>query len=125
MVTIDDPDAEIIADAGSFSAFGIRKKRDFTSIWSLLPLDRNMIASIYDYAKIHRYLRGTEDVFNANANYIMLQAAKDGEKEILLRSPSDVTELFSGRKIGSNLSKITDKMTFGETRLYQVIPSRK
>ena len=125
VVTIDDPDAEIIADAGSFSAFGIRKKRDFTSIWSLLPLDRNMIASIYDYAKIHRYLRGTEDVFNANANYIMLHAAKDGEKEILLRSPSDVTELFSGRKIGSNLSKITDKMTFGETRLYQVIPSRK
>ena len=122
LVTVRDPGVEVLARADVFPALGVKKNPDFTSIWSLLPLDRNMIASIYDQAGVHRYLRDTTDVFNGNANYLMVHAARDGEKEIVLRQPSDVTELFSGREIGRGLLKFTDHLAFGDTRLYQVKP---
>ena len=123
LVTVRDPGVEVLARADVFPALGVKKNPDFTSIWSLLPLDRNMIASIYDQAGVHRYLRDTTDVFNGNANYLMVHAAQDGEKEIVLRQPSNVTELFSGREIGRDLLKFTDHLAFGDTRLYQVTPS--
>ena len=122
LVMADDPESLTLGTFASYPALSLKKNPDYSSLWTLMPLNRRVVAGIYEFAGVHRYQKQF-DVINANKNFLMIHAASAGTKEIELKEPSDVVELFSGRKIGSGIRTFTDKLEFGDTRLYRIVPT--
>lgn len=103
-------------DGGVFAAKSMGKWR---SVYSLMPLTRYHLRAICDYAGVHRY-SNTDDELFANTSYVMLHTTRGGDKTISLpKGKYNVTELYTGKKLGTGVSRFTDpKVPAGTTRLY-------
>ena len=91
------------------------------SVYSLMPLTRYHLRAICKYAGVHIYSELDDQLF-ANESYVMLHSVKGGDKTIRLPGKSyTVTELYSGKKLGTGVSVFTDKnVPAGTTRLYRL-----
>ena len=120
---VKDPAALILGTAGGKGALAVKKTPQWTSVYSLMPLNREMLSSLYKFAGVHIYLE-TQDVFFANRSYLMLHTSTPGSKTFHLKQPSDVTEVYTGKVLGRNVRSFTDPdLGFGVSRFYHIRPA--
>jgi hypothetical protein len=118
--SVDDKAAEILGYAGGKPALAVKKFADWKSVYSLMPLTKELLMGLCDYAGVHIYNRNF-DVFNANQSFLMLHMNSDGKRTIMLPERSDVKECFSERVIGKNIKEFTEQnLKKGETLIYQI-----
>jgi hypothetical protein len=89
------------------------------SVYSLMPLTKELLMGLCDYAGVHVYSRSF-DIFGANKSYIMLHAVNSGKKVIDLPGKYDVYNALTNQKIASNSSQIIDSVPAKETRIYRL-----
>ncbi len=120
VVWCEDPGAEVIGKAGGKDALALRKFDNWTSVYTLMPPTKEMLAGLQEFAGVHRFNTGY-DVVSANRSFIMLHAATAGDKTIRLKKPATVTDFFSGAVLGKNVLEFTDKNVPAEaTRIYLI-----
>ena len=102
--------------------FAVKQMDGWQSIFSLFPLTRQHIRALCKNAGVHVYLDSDDELF-ANQSYVMLHTHTAGDKTIHLPGKYKVTELYSGREIGKNISVFTEKdVPAAATRLYILEP---
>jgi hypothetical protein len=118
--SVEDKDAEILGLAAGKPALVVKKFRKWRSVYSLMPLTKELLMGLADYAGVHVYSRSF-DVFNANRSFLLLHMSGDGKRTIVLPEKSDVKECFSGRVIGKNIRVFTEQnLKKGDTLIYQI-----
>ena len=124
MVWADDPGAQVLGKFQGRDALVVKKFKDWTSIYTLMPFTQEMLDGLCDYAGIHRYIRNG-DVLTANRGFVALHTSQPGDKNISLPGKYDVKELYSGKVLGKGVSSFTDPgLPAKVSRLYQIIPAK-
>ncbi len=120
----DDPDAQVLGKAGGKVALAVKKFKDWTSVYTLMPLNKELLGGLCEFAGVHRFNKDY-DILTANKSYLMLHASSAGDKTIQLQVPSTVTEVFTGQIMGENVKSFTDKNVPAQaTRIYQINPKQ-
>jgi hypothetical protein len=118
--SVDDKDAKILGLVAGKPALAVKKFKKWRSVYSLMPLTKELLMGLADYAGVHVYSRDF-DVFNANRSFLLLHMSGDGKRTIVLPEKRDVKECFSGRVIGKNIKMFTEQnLKKGDTLIYQV-----
>ena len=101
--------------------FAAKKMEDgWLSVYSLFPLTRYHIRALCQNAGIHLYM-DTDDELFANRSFLMIHTRTAGDKTIRLPGKYTVTELYSGRLIGTDISEFTEEnVPAAATRLYRL-----
>ena len=116
---MDDLDATVLGTTTGQATLAVKDLGDWRSVYSMLPLRRDLIRGLCRYAGVHVYSE-TDDPFSANAGYAMIHTATEGDKRITLPSAADVTELVTGREVGEGVSVIEEHLPAGATRIYRL-----
>lgn len=116
--SVDGSDATVLGTVAGRPGLAVREFDDWRSVYSLLPLRREVLRGLCEYAGVHVY-SDTFDTFFANSAYAMLHTASAGDKRIELRSPAEVTELVTGRSLG-RVDAIQETLPEGVTRIYRL-----
>ncbi len=121
---VNDPQARILGTADGKAALAVREFPGWKSVYTLMPLTRELLTGLCDYAGVHVYAR-SGDVLTANKSYIMLHTSAKGAKTICLPHSSDVTELISGKRVGAGITSFTEELPAGKTKLYLCLPDNQ
>ena len=114
---VTDPSLVSTDKGGVFAA---KKMDGWQSVFSLFPLTRQHLRALCKNAGIHVYLDSDDELF-ANRSFIMIHTRTAGDKTIRLPGKYTVTELYSGKVIGKNISEFTEKnVPAAATRLYRL-----
>lgn len=116
---VDDPETQALAVSGKKVLMAVKKFENYSSVYTMVPLTKELLQGLCDYAGAHVYSR-SYDVFSANKSFIMLHNSTNGKKTISLPEKSDVTELLSGREIGKEIAEFTEDFDRQTTRIYKV-----
>jgi hypothetical protein len=116
---VDDPDAEVLGKSNGKATFVVKKFRDWQSIYSLLPLNKELLQGLCDYAGIHVYNRDG-DVISANKSFVMLHTSSAGKKTIRLPEKYDMEEILYNKPMGKNISEFTEELPAAATRIYKI-----
>ena len=119
MFEVDDAEATILATTAGRPSLAVRDFGDRSSVYSLLPLKREVLQGLCRHAGVHVYSE-TFDAFSASAGYAMLHTMSPGDKRIVLPRRADVVELITGREIGAGIDAIEEELPIGVTRIYRV-----
>ena len=115
-----DTDIKTLGTASGRPALAIKEFKDWSSVYSLMPLTPELLRGLCDYAQVHVYNR-TNDIFGANASFLQIHAVTPGDKVLKLPGKYKVIEAYSNEFIGNGVSSFTAKgMKKGETRLYKL-----
>lgn len=117
-LSVADADATVPGTVADRPALAVRECDDWRSVYSLLPLRREILQDLCEYAGVHVY-SDTHDTFFANRSYAILHTATAGDKRIVLTEPADVTELVTGRSLGP-VDVIEEALAPGVTRIYRL-----
>jgi hypothetical protein len=122
---VDDNAATILAEADGKPALALREFNQtnrataWRSVYSLMPLTKEMLSGLCDYAGVHLYSR-TFDILGANKSTVFLHAVSAGEKEIDLPEKFDVYNALTNQKIAAKTSVIKELVPAQETRIYRL-----
>jgi hypothetical protein len=120
---VDDSRVKILGNGGNgrkvFPALAVREFPQWRSVYSLLPLSKELLLGLCDYAGVHVYSR-SYDILSVNSGYLMLHAVNGGVKTLSLPRSATVRELFSGKKISAGGKKFTDRVEKKHTRVYEL-----
>ena len=98
--------------------FALRQEKDYTIAYSSTPdIPAGILRELARFAGAHVFTE-EEDVFYANAHYVMLHTVRGGDKTIRLPQKTNVWDAFTGRKVAENTDVFTDRMERRTTRLY-------
>jgi hypothetical protein len=117
--SVVDPDAKIIGTFKDQPALAVKEFSNWRSVYSLMPLTKELLMGLCDYAGVHIYSRSF-DVFRANKNYIMLHTSTAGNKTISLPRKAKVTEVLTGKAIACKQRKFSEKLPAQKTRIYRI-----
>lgn len=109
----------IIGTANGKGALAVKDFGHWRSVYSLMPLTKELLMGLCDYAGIHVYSRSF-DILTANKSYIMLHTSTAGEKIIKLPNVSAVTEILTGNQINKKTDKIVETLPAKSTRIYEI-----
>ena len=116
---VDDAAATVLGTTEGRATLVVREFEDWRSVYSMLPLRREILQGLCRYAGIHVYSE-TFDPFFANTSYAMIHTSTEGDKRIVLPGAADVTELVTGSEIGTGISVIEERLPAGVTRIYRM-----
>ncbi len=116
--SVDDPQATVLGTVAERPALAVREFDGWRSVYSMVPLRREVLHGLCEYAGVHVY-SDTFDTFHANRAYATLHTAEAGEKRIELREGADVTELVTGESLG-HTSVIEATLPESVTRIYRL-----
>lgn len=116
---VTDKDVKIIGTAENKPALVLKEFGNWKSVYSLLPLNKELLTGLCEYAGVHVYSK-SYDMLTANKSFIMLHTSSDGEKTITLPDNYNVKEILTGTEIGKSLNKFTEKLPAQSTRIYQI-----
>ncbi len=116
---VEDPEAEILGTINGKSALAVKDMGKWKSVYCMVPLSKELLQGLVDYAGIHIYSR-SYDVIYANSSYIMLHSGVSGKKTISLPGKYKVTEILSGKIIGKGISCFTDEISAPQTKIYRL-----
>jgi len=92
----------------------------FNSIFTLFPADLKLLRFFCRRSGVHIYSTH-EDVLTASRSFLSIHTNKTaGARNIMLPGKYCVTELFSKRKIGDNISQFSDHLPAGTTVIYSL-----
>lgn len=115
LATVDDKPALAVREVT-----GNSPAESWRSIYSLMPLTKELLMGICDYAGVQVYNRSF-DVLSANNSYLMLHAVKGGTKHFELPEKRDVYNAMTGEKIATDTDAFSDPVPEKETRIYRTI----
>jgi hypothetical protein len=118
-VWAEDINAQNIATWYGRTILAIKEFDTWSSIYSTLPLTRELLQGIYNLAGVHSYSKGG-DVLFADSTYVMLHTSTAGEKTITLPAKYHVHEILSDTEIGWDVDTIRGVFPEGVTRLWQL-----
>jgi hypothetical protein len=118
---VTDKAAKVLASAETKPLMAAREFDNWRSVYSLLPLSKELLMGLCDYAGVPVYSRSF-DVFNANKSYLMLHTVSAGEKTIALPAQSDVTEILENKVLARNAKTFSENLQAGVTRIYRITP---
>jgi hypothetical protein len=119
--SVNDPAAVPLGRTGEHVSLAVREFDDWRSVYSMLPLSREMLLGLCRYAGVHVYSE-TLDPFSAGKSFVMIHTASAGPKRIVLPDKHDVVDALSNRPIGENVSEIEETLPMGVTRIYRITP---
>lgn len=114
-----DEAAEVLAVSDRKPVLLAKKFENWRSVYSLMPLTKELMMGLCDYAGVHVYSRSF-DVFSSNKSYIMLHTSSKGNKTIALPAKYNVKEVLTGKTIGNGVSSFSEDLPEQETRIYQL-----
>jgi Concanavalin A-like lectin/glucanases superfamily/Beta-galactosidase len=126
---VDDSTAQTLATVDGQPALAVKEEvgasaaTSWRSVYTLMPLSKEMLMGICDYAGVHVYSRSF-DVLSANRSYLMLHAASDGEKQLSLPGNYDVYDALANKKVASGISSFSTTLSAGDTRIYRLVPQK-
>ncbi|MEN6641841.1 MAG: LamG-like jellyroll fold domain-containing protein [Armatimonadia bacterium] len=117
--SVTDPGATILGTTSGKPTLAVREFGSWRSVYSALPLKRELLNGLCRYAGVHVY-SDSYDPFFANAGYAVIHTATAGVKRLALPVAADVTELVTGKPLGKGLSVIEQDLPAGVTRIYRL-----
>lgn len=111
--------AHTLASGDGRPVIAVREFDTWRSVYSLLPLSKELLMGLCDYAGVPVYSRSF-DVLNANQSYILLHTVTAGEKKITLPDKADVTEVLENKLIARGADGFSEKLEAGVTRVYRL-----
>lgn len=94
-------------------------KDGWRSVFMPLPPDVATLRSAFREAGAHIWIE-TDDVLAAGRGYVMIHAASDGEKRIILPAKCDVHEIFGAAQSRTGVCAIIENMKLGETKVFRL-----
>jgi concanavalin A-like lectin/glucanase superfamily protein/glycosyl hydrolase family 42 (putative beta-galactosidase) len=119
--SVDDPAAVALGRTGEHVSLAVREMDDWHSVYSMLPLSRELLLGLCRYAGVHVYSE-TFDPFSASRSFVMIHTASAGSKHIVLPGKHDVVNALSGQLIGEGIREIEETLPEGVTRIYRITP---
>ena len=116
---VDDASAAILGYFNGKAALAYKKFKNYRSIYCLMPLEKELLMWLCDYAGVHVYNRDFS-VFRVNSNYIMIHTSKAGPKTVLLPCEAKVTDVLTDKVIAEKAKKFTIKLDKGITKIYKI-----
>ncbi len=117
--TVNDPQAKVLATIGEGTAMAVKENRDWRSVYTLMPLNAELLQGLCDYAGVHVYSRSF-DVLYANRSYVLLYTSSEGEKTIQLPQNARVREVLSGKQVGQGINHFTESVAKNTARIYRL-----
>ena len=121
--SVEDPEATILARTGARASLAVREFPAWRSVYSMLPLSREIFLGLCRYAGVHVYSE-TFDPFAANKSFVMIHTAAAGTKRIVLPGAHDVSDVLSGRTVAIDARVIEERLPAGVTRSYRIEPPK-
>jgi len=122
--SVEDSGAEVLMSADGHAVMAVKKFDNYSSVYTMVPLTKELLQGLCDYAGAHVYSR-TYDVFSASKGFIMLHNSTNGKKTISLPGRYDVVELLSGREAGKGISEFSENLDKQTTRIYKISETGK
>ncbi|NQT12970.1 MAG: beta-galactosidase, partial [Planctomycetes bacterium] len=119
--SVDDPDAVVLGRTGQNASLAVKEFDTWRSVYSMLPLTRELLLGLCRYAGVHVYCE-TFDTLSANKSFVMLHTASAGPKRIVLPGTHDVTDVLSGRPVAEGVGEIRETLPMGVTKVYRTTP---
>jgi len=119
--SVSDPEATVLARTGDQASVAVREFPAWRSVYSMLPLSRELLLGLCRYAGVHVYSE-TFDPLSANKSFVMIHTATAGDKRIVLPGEHDVSNVLRGRTVGTNTRVIEERLPAGVTRIYRITP---
>jgi hypothetical protein len=118
---VADATARVLGTVAGKPALAVKETKaaaSWRSVYSLMPLTKELLMGLCDYAGAHIYSRSF-DVMSANQNYLMLHAVSSGKKTFRLPEKRDISDALTGRKVASDATQWEESVPAKETRIYQ------
>ena len=112
-------DIKIHATSNNKAIIAEKKVENHTAIYSLIPLDNNILRCLAKKANVHIY-SNSSDVLVANKEHVFIHAATAGNKTIMLPNVSDVVSI-DNKIVYKNVKSFTVKLKQYENRLYKLV----
>ena len=126
---ITDSKAKVLAymsDNSSQAALAIKDMGDWTSIFSSAPcLPTELLRNLIKQCGVHIYSDNLNDVVFANSNYVAINTAYAGEREIKLQDTYAVYDVFEQTTYSLSTDTIKVDMKDNSTKLYRLTPVDK
>jgi hypothetical protein len=119
--SVEDPDAVVLGRTGRHASLAVKEFDTWRSVYSMLPLTRELLVGLCRYAGAHVYSE-TFDPLSANKSFVMIHTATAGPKRIVLPGTYDVTDVLSGRLVAKGTSEIRETLPMGVTKVYRTTP---
>lgn len=126
---VKDSQAEVLAymsDNSSDAALAVKDMGDWTSIYSSVPtIPTEILKNLLKKNDVHMYSDNLNDVIFANSNYVAINCAYGGEKEIKLNGTYAVYDVFNKTTYSLSTDRITFNMEDNSTRMFRLTPADK
>ena len=113
------PGLTVLGSAGKKPVLAVKEFQNWRSVYTAVPLDKELLMGLCDYANVHVFSRSF-DVFNANKSYLLLHTTTAGKKTFDLKGKYKVKELFTSKDFGGKSASFTDDLPAKTTRIYQL-----
>ena len=117
--SVNDPAAVALGRTGEHVSLALRESDSWRSVYSMLPLSRQLLLGLCRYAGVHVYSE-TFDPLSANKSFVMIHTASAGAKHIVLPADYDVTDVLTGRLVTRGSHEIHETLPTGVTRIYRM-----
>ena len=111
------PGMKTLMTADGKAALTVLEQKNWRSVYTAVPLTKELLMGLCDYAQVHVYSRSF-DVFDCNQSFMMLHSTTAGKKTVKLDGRYTVKELYTGKTFGRKVSVFTDTVPEKTTRLY-------
>jgi hypothetical protein len=120
---VDDPAATILAEyqTSGLASLAVKNMGDWRSVFvgdPVLPLE--LLRGICRYAGVHLWTGGGEDVVEVGDGWVLLHAARDGQRTLRLREPSALYDMTERRLIADEARDYRFALRTGYSRLFYV-----
>lgn len=126
---VTDSKAEVLAymsDNMTNPALSIKDMGDWTSIYCAVPMiPAEILRNLLEKYDVHMYTENMNDVIFANSNYVGINCAYGGEKEIKLDGTYAVYDVFGQKTYSLSTDTIQIDMEDNSTKLFRLTPAGK
>ena len=121
--SVDDPKVQVLGEAGGKPSLVVRDLKNWRSVYSLMPLTKELLQGLCDYSDVHVYGRRF-DLLTANRSLLMLHTTTGGSQTITLPTPAKVTDALTGALIAKECKQFTVDLPAKATGIYQMQSSQ-
>ena len=126
---VNDSKAKVVAymsDNMTDPALSIKDMGNWTSIYCAVPLiPAEILRNLLEKYDVHMYTDNMNDVIFADSNYVGINCAYGGEKEIKLDGTYAVYDVFAQKTYSLSTDKIEIEMEDSSTKLFRLTPADK
>jgi hypothetical protein len=115
----DDAQATVLGTVNGRPGLALKEFADWRSVYSALPLRRELLLGLCRYAGVHVYCESF-DVCSANRSYVMLHTSAPGQKTIRLPRKCTVTDAVNQECLAADTNSVELDLPAGATRLLRL-----